>query len=129
MSVRTKSRRKITVGGKMYVWYITINAESGGNMLNIASMDKSLVLTVPLGFKHGYLISKGRSFEGKETDGIWARYILPFDVPEIITPAFVAAVIKAAITENALEMTDYKHIRELNSEMKEDLWMLDIWGY
>lgn len=125
MSVRTKSRRKITVDGEMYVWHVEKNAESDWNMLNIVSMDKSFVLSVPMGLKTPYLISKGRIFGGRKTDGIWHRYLLPVDVPEAITPAFVAAVIKLATTENGLEEASWGEIKHRN----DDLWVLDLWGF
>ncbi len=32
-------------------------------------------------------------FQGKQTDGYWNRYLLPFCIPETITPQFISEVI------------------------------------
>ena len=49
-----------------------------------------------------YVISKGNIFQKQQTNGIWNRYLLPFPVPDIITPKFVSAlIIWATQCENA----------------------------
>ena len=93
MSVRTKGRRKITVGGKLYIWYVAPDDDSPYNFLNIVSDDKYLILSCPLRTDTAYAISKGRIFQMKETDGTWNRYLLPFEMPDIITPRFVEKMI------------------------------------
>lgn len=50
-----------------------------------------------------YIISKGKVFQNKNTNGIWNRYLLPFDIPEIVTPSFVAKVITWAIQDISTE--------------------------
>ena len=93
MSVRTKGRRKIIVSDQTYIWYVALDDDSAYNILHIASDDKHLILSCPLQTKTAYVISKGRIFQAKETNRIWNRYLLPFDIPESITPSFVEKVI------------------------------------
>ena len=99
MGVRKTGRRKITVDEKEYIWYVALDDESDHYLLNIVSEDKSCVLACPLKTETPYLISKGRLFKTEKSDGIWKRYRLPFDIPEIITPAFAAKVISWAANE------------------------------
>ena len=99
MGVLKAGRRKITVDEKEYIWYVAQDDESDHYLLNIVSEDKSCVLTCPLKTETPYLISKGRLFKTEKTDGIWKRYRLPFDIPDIITPAFAAKVISWATHE------------------------------
>ena len=61
--------------------------------LHISSEDKSLVLTVPLSAAVPYAVSKGRIFQGKPSSGKWKWYSLPFEIPESVTPRFVAEII------------------------------------
>lgn len=93
MSIRTKGRRKIIVGNQTYVWYVALDYDTPYNVLNIASDDKCLILSCPLKTKIAYVISKDRTFQAKETNGTWNRYLLPFDTPDIITPKFVEKLI------------------------------------
>ena len=93
MSIRTKGRRKIIVGDQTYIWYVTLDDDSPYIILHIVSDDKRLILSCPLQTKIAYVISKGRIFQAKGTNGVWNRYLLPFDIPEIITPSFVEKVI------------------------------------
>lgn len=93
MSIRKKGRRQITVGGQVYIWYIAPDDDSPYQMLHIASADKYLILSCPLGTATAYVISKGRIFRTQPTNGHWNRYLLPFAIPESITPKFVASLI------------------------------------
>lgn len=93
MSIRSKGRRKIIVDGQTYLWYVALDDESPYNILNIVSYDKYLILSCPLQTKTEYVISKGRAFQGKETKEGWDRYLLPFHIPESITPKFVKQII------------------------------------
>lgn len=99
MSISTKGRRRITVGDKVYIWYVAFDDDTRCNVLNVVSDDKYLILTCPLQTKPAYLISKGRIFQSKETDGLWNRYLLPFDVPEAVTPKFVEKLILWAVRD------------------------------
>ena len=105
MSVRTKGRRKIRVNNKKYIWYIELDYDSEHYILNIISEDKSLIVACPLKMKNSYIISKGIIFQNEKKDGCWKRYLLPFFVPEIITPKFVKELIFWADQgKNAIEV-------------------------
>ncbi len=93
MSVAKKGRRKITCDNQEYVWYVSQDDESVYYILNIISEDKQLILSVPLQVTTPYVISKGNIFQGQKTNGCWNRYLLPFDVPDVITPRIVATII------------------------------------
>ena len=103
MGVLKKARRKIICGGKSYVWYVLtgdrdywerVSSDDWNTaFLHIISEDKSLVLTIPLSAPTPYAVSKGQVFQGRPSSGRWERYLLPFEVPKIVTPRFVAEVI------------------------------------
>ena len=93
MSIRTKGRRKISVREHTYIWYVALDDDSPYNILHIVSDDKRLILSCPLQTKTAYVISKGRIFQAKGTNGVCNRYLLPFDIPDSITPSFVEKVI------------------------------------
>ena len=93
MSIRSKGRRKIIVDSQTYLWYVALDDESPYNILIIVSDDKSYILACPLQTEKEYIISKGRMFQAKKTNGRWNRYFLPFHIPEIITPKFVEQLI------------------------------------
>lgn len=121
MAVRSKSRRKLVCGGKKYVWYVlagdrdywTRVAEGGSGwawetpFLHIISEDKALVLTIPLNAPKAYVVSKGRVFQGKKTSGCWEKYILPFALPEAITPKIVSEIIMWAERGESTVKTEY----------------------
>ncbi|MBR1528601.1 MAG: hypothetical protein IJ642_04775 [Oscillospiraceae bacterium] len=93
MGAAKKGRRKITVSDKNYIWYIKLDDDTPYYILNIVSFDKALIISCPLKTKTPYVISKGNRFQNKETNGLWNRYLLPFHIPEIITPKFVSNLI------------------------------------
>ena len=93
MGTAKKGRRKIIVFNKSYVWYVKLDYDSPYHILNIVSEDKALIISCPLKTKITYIISKGNIFQNKKTNGIWNRYLLPFNVPEIITPKLVSDII------------------------------------
>lgn len=99
MGVMTRGRRKIIVNDRCYVWYIELDYGSVYHVLNIVSIDKSLIISCPLKTKKPYIISKGNTFQNQKTDGVWNRYLLPFHVPEIVTPEFVSKVILWSIQD------------------------------
>lgn len=105
MGVAKKGRRKITVSDKRYIWYIELNYDSPYHILNIISEDKTLIISSPLETESPYIISKGKIFQDKRSNGVWNRYLLPFSVPEIITSKFVSDVIFwATQSEKATEI-------------------------
>ncbi|MCR4598619.1 MAG: hypothetical protein K5678_06275 [Acetatifactor sp.] len=100
MSVLKKNRRTINVDNVQYVWYIALDKDSPYIILHIVSEDKSIVLDVPLGTEKQYVISKGRLFQNKKTNGTWERYLFPMKMDNKITPAFVAEIIRWATNGN-----------------------------
>lgn len=105
MGVRKKGRRKIVCNGKIYIWYVNLDYDSPYCVLNIVSEDKTLILQTPLNMTTPYVIVKGNVFQKKKTDGIWHRYLLPFDVPDIVTPKFVFKLISwSTQVKNAVEV-------------------------
>ena len=103
MGINKKGKRRICVANKEYVWCVNEDYDSPYYILNICSEDKSLILSCPLKTETAYLISKGSVFQNQKTNGVWNRYLLPFPVPEMITPNFVAEIISwAANCTNAV---------------------------
>lgn len=100
MGVSKKGRRKISVNNVDYIWYVDLDNDSPYYVLNIVSEDKTLILSCPLETETPYLISKGTVFQNKKSSGHWNRYLLPFDVPKIVTPSVVSEIIAWA-TQNA----------------------------
>ena len=90
----TKGRRKIEVNGRMFVWHVAEDFDSPYKVLQVASDEKKLILAAPLQTPEAYVISKGTIFQGNPTNGRWERYALPFNIPDAITPKFVAELIK-----------------------------------
>lgn len=99
MAVRKKGRRKITYKNKEYIWYVKEDYYSIYYVLNVISCDKSLIMSVPLKTVTPYAISKGRIFQGQKNVN-WNRYIMPFEVPEIITPRFMSLLIRWATEDS-----------------------------
>ena len=93
MSVSAKGRRQIIVGNQKYFWCVALDDDSPYHVLNIVSDDKCLILSCPLKTGTDSIISKGREFQTKETNGVWNRYLLPYSIPDVITPAFVERLI------------------------------------
>ncbi len=94
MSICKKGRRKIVCGDKHYIWYVSLGDDSPYYVLSVASDDKRLIISCPLGMNIPYIIVHGgKYFQGEKVDGFWHRRLIPFAVPEIITPGFVAKLI------------------------------------
>ena len=110
MGVSTKGRRKITVDGKLYVWYVAKDDDSWYDILNIISENKEYVLAVPLNIKKWYIISKGRTFQGRITSGCWERYLLPMEIPEAVVPGIVADIIRWSVSGNDAEKVDWHQV-------------------
>ncbi len=106
MSVATKNKRKLVYKDIVYYWCVYQDWDSCGQLiLNVMSEDKALFLTYPIGEVVPYVVSKGRFFQGKETNGCWNRYLLPFEGEEVITPKFVAKLI--AFATEGTEAVEY----------------------
>ena len=110
MGVLKKHRRIIMVGGQKFLWYVGSVRDYWERgepndwetaFLHIFSEDKSIVLTVPVGAPKPYAVSEGRIFQGKQRSGCWERYLLPFELPCIITPKTVAQLIEWAVNDGS----------------------------
>ena len=92
MSVSKKRKRKIICNHQEYIWYIREDRYYDGAFFNdyvtpwalhIVSIDKKLILYVPVGVKKPYILGH------IQVKLLPKKYFLPFDIPEIITPKFV----------------------------------------
>ena len=98
MAVRMKNRRKIIYNGELYVWYVSPDEDYMDRpVLHIISSDKKLILAYDITGSIPYVISKGRVFQGKRSDGCWSRYMAPELEKAAVTPAFVACLIEWAV--------------------------------
>ena len=100
----------ILAGDRDYWQHVEIIDQGGvweTPFLHIISEDKTLILTIPLNAPKPYAVSKGRVFQGKPTSGRWERYLLPFELPEAITPKTVAALIDWAERGGEAIETEY----------------------
>ena len=70
MSVAAKGRRQIIVRDQKYIWYVALDDDSPYHVLNIVSEDKCLILSCLLKTETDYIISKGRVFQTKATNGV-----------------------------------------------------------
>ena len=68
---KKKGRRKIRCSDKLYIWYVQLDFDSPNYLLNVIAEDKTLILSCPLHTEKPYIISKGRAFQNRMTDGIW----------------------------------------------------------
>lgn len=104
MSVRKKGRRKIVCNNKNYVWYVEEAYEYSGYVLHIISDDKKIILAYPLD-TIPYVVSIGKVFQNYQSDGCWARYLVPIQQVSVITPKFVSELINWATEgENAIRI-------------------------
>jgi len=99
MAVRKLKRRGIICDGVNYVWYVKEDDDFPCYVLHVISENKQLILSYPLGGNISYVISKGAFFQNYGSDGCWARYLYPVSFAEVVTPKFVAEMIKWAVYE------------------------------
>ena len=97
MGAAKKGYRRIICDGAVYFWRVGEDADSPCVVLDVISEKKQLILACPLGTGAYYVISKGRLFQNQPANGCCSRYRLPFDVPDAVTPRFVARLIDWAI--------------------------------
>ena len=93
MGINQKHKRKINIENISYIWYVSLDFDSPYHLLNIVSEDKKFFVSCPFEAETPYLISKGLLFQKQKTNGTWNRYLLPFSIPDIITPRFVSEII------------------------------------
>ena len=103
MGINQKNKRKINIENISYIWYVSLDFDSPYHLLNIVSEDKKFFVSCPFEAETPYLISKGLLFQKQKTNGTWNRYLLPFSIPDIITPRFVSEIIvRATSGKNAI---------------------------
>ena len=107
MGVKTKGKRKISVNEREYVWYVKEDFDSPYMVLHICSMDKKVILAIPLKTQVPYVINKGMNFQGIKTSGCWERYKLDYSIPESITPGFVKKCIIWAVDGRNAERIEW----------------------
>lgn len=59
MPARTRWRRKLTVGGREFLWYVSDDADGQGPVLHLFTADKSLAVT--------YFLLQTRNYPGRPT--------------------------------------------------------------
>ncbi|MBQ8967642.1 hypothetical protein [Ruminococcus sp.] len=123
MAIRTKNRRRITVDGKEYIWYVMPEKEGGWHILHICDHDKDMRIRAPLSPDKSYgKIERPFCFvsfnDDKKSQG---DFLLPFEVPAAVTPSVVKAIING-LRDNTFERTSYSELKALNH----DLWLFDM---
>jgi len=101
MGVATKSRRKIQVGDKRYIWYVAEDDGPGGMVLHVISTDKHFRVKYQLNQPKGdeYVVVLGRIFAGASTGGSWKRFLCPRFASSAVTPRSVRALIEWCLNE------------------------------
>lgn len=80
MAVRTKSRRKLTVADRQYVWYVKEDDDSLDHILHVLSEDKRFIVHYRLAQPHDrlYVTVLGKEFKRVTgTGGVWRRFRCP----------------------------------------------------
>ena len=123
MAIRTKNRRRITVNGREYIWYVMSEKEGGWPILHICDHEKDMRIRAPLSsYKNYGKIERPFCYISynieKSKQGI---FLLPFEVPSAVTPSVVAAILNG-LHDNTFERTSYGELIELNNH----LWLFDM---
>lgn len=102
MAVATKSRRKVTVEGKQYVWYVAENGDGPGMVLHVISPDKQFIVKYQVDQPTGeeYVVVIGPRFSGAETGGPWKRFLCPRFAENAVTPSCVRELIQWCLNEH-----------------------------
>ena len=113
MAVKTKGRRKITVGNRQFVWYMGDDDDSCDHVLHVVSHDKAFNvnyhLEQPAETRH--LAVLGREFPGlPDAGGNWMRVRCPrWEEGGALTPGGVRRLIDWCLsTERKLVEVDYR---------------------
>lgn len=102
MPARARWRRKLTVGGREFLWYVSDDADGQGPVLHLFAADKSLAVT--------YFLLQKRDYPGRPTllvvqDGaVRAAPDRPNWGPRsVATPAFVRELAEWVVEQSATE--------------------------
>jgi hypothetical protein len=101
MGAATKRRRKITVEGHQYLWYVAEDDDGAGMVLHVISTDKQFIAKYQMGQAKGedYIVILGRRFAGAKTGGLWRRFLCPQFVGRAVTPQAVRQLIEWCVNE------------------------------
>jgi hypothetical protein len=101
MGVATKRRRKITVKGHRYLWYVTEDDEGAGMVMHVISTDKQFIAKYQIGQPKAedYIGILGRRFAGAKTGGPWRRFRCPQFVARTATPQAVRQLVEWCLDE------------------------------
>ena len=101
MAVATKSRRKVTVGDRRYVWHVAEGDEGAGMVLHVISDDKQFIAKYQLDQPRGgeYIVILGPLFAGASTGGPWRRFLCPGFGTSAVTPRNVRELIEWCLDE------------------------------
>ena len=115
MGVAKKGKRKITVDGRVYYWYVAQDEESlwldTWFTLTILSEDKHFLIKYPVNQQgqHNLLIVLGKEFGGQGKWGFnWQRVKCPkWEVDNIITPGSVKNIIQWSLSDKPIVLLSY----------------------
>ena len=106
MGVAKKGKRKITLNGRDFYWYVKHNDDDFGLLhLFIVSSDKNFIVSYPLVKRNlenrtpyirsnPFIVVMGREFKGLDNLGHdWKRFVVPEWNDENVTPSLVALII------------------------------------
>ncbi len=107
MAISSKGKRKITVGGRIYFWFVSeYKADWPPGVLTVMSPDKEFHAQFPLSFMEStlpdekvYIVIIGQLFAGAETGGVWKRFTCPRFAGGTVTPTNVRRVIEWCLDE------------------------------
>lgn len=105
MPIATKNRRKISVTGREFIWYVSDAYDSADKVLRVASEDKKFVVNYHLGQPDDtrFLIILGKEFNGlPEKRKGWIRVLCPqWEEDSIIKPSSVRRLIEWCFEKKA----------------------------
>jgi hypothetical protein len=112
MGVRKQGRRKLRVGGRLYVWYVKPDADSPDNVLHVISDDKQFLVHYHLNQRTvaRHIIVLGRDFERTPGNGgTWRRFRCPEWTSQdgVITPATVRKLIEWCCSSEPIMEVDF----------------------
>lgn len=105
MGIATKNRRKIKIGGRDFVWYVSDDYDSADMVLRVASLDKNFIVNYHLAQPDDtrHLIVLGKEFNGLlRSTYNWKRVICPkWEEDSVITPKSVRRLIEWCLVEKS----------------------------
>ncbi len=118
MGVRTKWRRRIRVGDRLFIWYVCEDYDSPDMVLQVVSEDKKFIVRYHLGQADDpFLIVIGAEFTGvPDAGGIWRRFLCPrWESNSKVTPASVRSLIEWCLSsDKPLREVDWRGHRTAN---------------